>query len=46
MRRRAVRAPFEDLDTRKIYDWTDDGLEDDEMELNEWAFMQGYYGNN
>lgn len=46
MRRREIKAPFGDIDTRIIHDWTDDSLEDDEVDLNEWAFMQGYYEEN
>ena len=26
--------------------WIDDSLEDDALDLEEWAFMQGYYQNN
>ncbi len=43
MKRRTIHAPFEDIETKEIYGWTDDSLDEDGMDLDEWAFIQGYY---
>ena len=43
MKKQAVKAPVEDLDEMP-YEWADESLDDDALELSEWAFLQGYYG--
>ena len=42
MRKQVIKAPIEDLDERPSQ-WVDDSLDEDALELNEWAFLQGYY---
>lgn len=43
MRRHITKLPIEDLDERPL-DWVDESLDEDALDLDEWAFLHGYYG--
>ena len=42
MKRKNVSAPMEDIN-ESSYQWVDENLDEDALDLDEWAFMHGYY---
>lgn len=43
--KRVLKIPMENLDEKPV-DWADDSLDEDALDLDEWAFLRGYYGED